>query len=187
MPAGSGIVINSNDRIVEAPQPGDIAILHGDEYLSGSSDDTGRRAPTAGVFLLLGAIATAVLLLVAIPSLVPVRQEVQIEPAGSNAVTAVITDLRRAGAVVGVGSVPRSDTPLSVSGTELLVGQESVWLYEYPTVAAAAEDARAILAGELGLESSDVIQRSNILLVFNGVSAETRAILVEAMGPPLDQ
>lgn len=146
----------------------------------------------SGIYLVIGLLGLAAILLFLVPMIIPVQQHIE-APSFDNVVyDQLIAELRAQGAVVGVGSVPAENALFSVSGLELNVDSEIVQAFEYVDGAAATADASAIYYGENpawdGIDWPDtprLYQVNNVLVFYVGSEEGIMTMLESAFGPPI--
>lgn len=157
----------------------------------GEGEDT-RPGVRKRPWLAIGILGVISLLLFVIPLQLPVRQNMEpvIERYFDQA--AIINTLRAESAVVGVSSIPVQQPFLSLVGQELVVNDEIVQAYVYADTASATTDASALYYDTDNAAWTQVVwqeaphfyQVANVILIYDGHTPETLALLHRAFGPP---
>ena len=144
------------------------------------------------VISILGVIS---LLLFVIPLQLPVRRNMEPMPERYVDQAHIINALRAENAVVGVSSIPIQQPFLSLGGQELVVNGEIVQAYVYADTASATTEASALYYDAdnaawtevVWQESPHFYQVANVILIYDGHTPETLAVLERAFGPPFAQ
>ena len=144
------------------------------------------------ILVVLGIIA---FLLFVAPLQLPVRQEMEIPFERSVDQADIIRALQAKGAVVGVSNVTVQQPFLSPVGRVLDVDGETVQAYVYADTAAATTEASAIYydvdngawTQVVWQEAPHFYQVANTILIYDGDTPETLAVLDRAFGPPFAQ
>jgi hypothetical protein len=147
-----------------------------------------RRRP----WLVIGILGVISLLLFVIPLQLPVRQDMEPMPERYVDQAYIINTLRAERAVVGVSSIPVQQPFLSLVGQELAVNGEIVQAYVYADTASATTEASALYYDADNAAWTQVVwqeaphfyQVANVILIYDGHTPQTLAVLERAFGPP---
>lgn len=144
-------------------------------------------------YLLIGLLGLMSIVFFAVPLVIPVQQQFDTSALESTVIDSqyLISQLRMAGAVVGIGSVTIEQPFLSVPGYELNVDGEIVQAFEYIDIISATAEAIPInnwdstdLEEMQWVHTPHVYQVYNVILLYAGNNKTIVETIETAFGPP---